>query len=86
MSQFVEMESEGKTLPMSLEERIAELEETIRGYDKEYKATTDKEEKRELRGLIKSARDNLQPLLLQQQRQEERQLLAQQQQTNRGNF
>jgi hypothetical protein len=74
---------------MTLEERIAELEDTIRGYENEYKATADKEEKRELRGLIKTRGDNLDKLLAERQlllQREDRQLVTQQQQPNRGNF
>jgi hypothetical protein len=78
------MEREGKKVPMTLEERIAELENTIRGYENDYNTTEDKKEKSELRVLISKRADNL--LLLQQQQREERQLLAQQQQPNRGNF
>ena len=77
---------------MSLEERIAELEDEIRDYREEYKATdkADKEEIRRLSGLIQTRGESL--LLLQQKdyfllQREDRQLVTQQQQpSNRGNF
>ena len=81
---------EGKTGPMTLEERITELEDEIRGYKIQLNqaiAAVDRPREERYAGLIKSARDNLQLLL----EREDRQLLAQQQQQqqqqqNRGNF
>jgi hypothetical protein len=88
---FSRVAVEGTTVLMSLEEEIAELKKTIRGYEEEYKATdkANKEEIRRLSGLIISARENL--LLLQQKdyfllQREDRQLVTQQQQPNQGNF
>jgi hypothetical protein len=67
-----------KKAALSLEERIAELEESIRANDVEYRATQDPQERRDLLTLIKTRAASL--LLLQQDQREERQLLAQQQQ------
>jgi hypothetical protein len=83
---------EGKTAPMTLQERIAVLENTIRDYETLLKtAVADGKDNLAVKLLetIDKARDSLhdlnEQLFLLQQR-EERQLLAQQQQPNRGNF
>lgn len=57
---------EEKRTPLTLEERIAELENEIKRCWRLHDEAEDKEEKRELRGLIKSSRDNLDKLLIQQ--------------------
>lgn len=49
-----------------LDERIAVLEATIVGYEREYVAEKDPEEKKEIRKLIKTRGDNLTELLRQQ--------------------
>jgi hypothetical protein len=79
ISQFVEMESEGKTVP-TLEERIAKLEDNITGYETLFKkAIAEGNEKdKDLYGdLISKRADNLGKLLA------ERQLLLLQQQEER---
>ena len=43
----------------SLDDKIAALEAEIEGYKLEYKDATSPKEKSELRGLVKSCRDNL---------------------------
>ncbi len=72
---FLSMEEE-RRVPLTLEEKIEELEYEIRGYREEYKAARaieDKEEKIRLSHLINKARDHLQLLLLQQARARARQ-------------
>jgi hypothetical protein len=85
---------EGKPVPLTLEERIAELEDKIRGYETKLE-TADSDDKRMYADLIKSTRKTLDKLILQQreerqllaqQKREERQLLAQQKQSSRGNL
>jgi septal ring factor EnvC (AmiA/AmiB activator) len=78
---------EGKTAPMTLQERIAVLENTIRDYETLLKTVVaDGKDNLAVKLLetIDKARDSLHDL--NEQQREERQLLAQQQQPNRGNF
>ena len=80
---FLEMEE--KRAPTTLEEEIAELKNTIRGYVVQLnKAIADCDDEKRIffGGLIKGQNGTLKLLI----QQEERQLLAQQQQENRGNF
>jgi Flp pilus assembly protein TadB len=53
----------------TLDDKIASLEEKIEGYENDLKIATTAEEKRDLRGLIKSCRDNLTELLKQKNSQ-----------------
>jgi hypothetical protein len=75
---------EGKPVPLTLEERIAELEDKIRGYETKLE-TADSDDNHEKRifyaDMIKTRGRTLDKLILQQR--EERQLLAQQKREER---
>jgi hypothetical protein len=75
-----------KKAALTLEEEIAELKETIKANDVEYRATQDPQERRDLLTLLNTRAASFDKLVLLLQQREERQLLAQQQQqqTNPG--
>jgi hypothetical protein len=73
----------GKEMSRTLQDRIADLEATIKRYDETLFLEEDPERRQTYADLIKTARVNLQQLLRQEEREEERQ---QQQQRYRGNF